>query len=221
MHKTDSELQQAVLQELKWDTRVDETDVGVEVDAGIVTLTGTVDSWAKRLAAQEAAHLVAGVLDVANDIQVKLPGSLARTDTEIAGAVRRALEWNVLVPEQRIRSTVSDGCVTLEGEVDYWTQREDADKAIRNLAGVRVVVNKIEVKPRPVPIDVRKSIEDALERRAEREAKRIDIDVQDGRVILSGTVRSWTERDAVLGAAKGTVGVRSVDDRLRVAPYAA
>ena len=147
MKKTDSEIQQAVLQELKWDTRVEETDVGVEVDAGVVTLTGTVSSWAKRLAAQEAAHRVAGVLDVANDIQVKMSGDLRRTDTDIAHAVRHALEWNVFVPEEHIRSTVADGWVTLEGNVDYWSQREDADEAVRRLAGVRGVTNKIEVTP--------------------------------------------------------------------------
>jgi osmotically-inducible protein OsmY len=219
MKKTDAELQQDVLQELKWDTRVDETEVGVAVNAGIVTLTGTVDSWAKRLAAQQAAHRVAGVLDVANDLQVKLAGSSIRTDTEIAAAVRQALEWNVFVPEARIRTTVSEGCVTLEGDVDYWSQWDDADRAIRHLAGVRAIVNKIEIKPRPVSLDVRKSIEDALQRRAEREAKRIEVELKDGRVILSGTVNSRAEWDAVLGAARGTAGVRGVDDLLRIAPY--
>lgn len=222
MKKTDSEIQQAVLREFKWDTRVEETDVGVEVDAGVVTLTGTVSSWAKRMAAQEAAHRVAGVLDVANDVQVKVPGSPGRTDTDIARAVRQALEWDVFVPEARIRSTVSDGWVTLEGDVDYWSQREDAERAIRNLAGVRGVSSKIEIKPpKVVPYDVRKSIEDALERQAEREAKRIDLDVQDGRVSLSGIVHSWAEKQAVIGAAKGTPGVWSVDDHLRIKPYAA
>src|SRR6266542_2713292 len=130
--KTDSEIQQAVLEELKWDTRVEETDVGVEVDSGVVTLTGTVNSYAKRMAAQEAAHRVGGVLDVANDIQVRVPSMLERTDTEIALAVRRALEWDVQVPDRSIQSTVSDGIVTLEGSVDFWHQREDAERAVRN-----------------------------------------------------------------------------------------
>jgi osmotically-inducible protein OsmY len=221
MKKTGSEIQQAVLQELKWDTRVDETDVGVEVDAGVVTLTGTVSSWAKRLAAQEAAHRVAGVLDVANDVQVKVIGSPGRTDTDIARAARQVLEWDVFVPETRIRSTVSNGWITLEGDVDYWTQREDTEKALRNLGGVRGVTNKIQVKPPTlIPYDVRKSIEDALERQAEREARRIDLDVRDGRVDLSGVVHSWAEKEAVLGAATGTPGVRSVTDHLRVEPFA-
>ena len=222
MNKADSEIQQAVLSELRWDTRVKETDVGVEVDAGVVTLTGTVSSWAKRMAAQEAAHRVSGVLDVANDIQVKVPGSAGRTDTEIASAVRHAFEWDVFVPEARIRTTVSDGWVTFEGDVDYWSQRDAAEKVVRNLTGVRGVSNKIEIKPpKVIPYDVRQSIEEALERRAEREARRISVAVSDGRVTLSGVVRSWAEREAVIGAARGTPGVRSVDDHLRIEPYAA
>src|SRR5687767_1100126 len=150
MKRTDAEIQQAVLRELKWDTRIHETEVGVEVDAGIVTLTGTVSDYGKRFVAQEAAHRVAGVLDVANDIQVKVPGTAGRTDTEIAGAVRHALEWDFRVPDERIQSTVSEGSVTLEGEVDYWSQREDAEKAIRNLACVRGINNRIEIKPSDV-----------------------------------------------------------------------
>jgi osmotically-inducible protein OsmY len=222
MMRTDADIQQAVLRELKWDTRVDETDVGVEVDSGVVTLTGTVDGWGKRLAAQEAAHRVIGVLDVANDIQVKVPGTAGRTDTEIARAVRQALEWDIFVPESRIRSTVSGGQVTLEGEVEFWSQRDDAEKAVRNLLGVRHVANLITIKPPQVlPSDVRKSIRDALERHADREAERIDLSVQDGRVSLSGVVHSWTEREAVVGAARGTPGVRSIDDHLRIRPVAA
>jgi len=219
MKRSDPEIQQRVLSELKWDTRVEDTDVGVEVDAGIVTLTGTVSSWAKKVAAHEAAHRVAGVLDVANSITVKVPG--IRTDTEIASAVRHALEWDVFVPDERIRSTVSRGWVTLEGDVDFWNQREDAERAVRNLSGVCAVSNKIEVKPStvlPIPYDVRRSIEEALERQAEHEARRIDLQVHDGRVAVSGTVHSWAEKRAVIGAAKGTPGVRNVEDHLRIQP---
>jgi osmotically-inducible protein OsmY len=215
--KTDSEIQQDVLRELRWDTRVDETDVGVEVDSGIVTLTGTVSSWAKRVAAQEAAHRVRGVLDVADDIQVKVPGTPGLTDAEIARSVRQALEWDVFIPDEGVRSTVTNGTVTLEGDVDYGHQRHDAERAVRNLAGVRSVVNRILVKPpRVAPQEVRRTIEQALERRAEREAQRIDIQVHDGRVSLHGTVRSWSEREAVVGAAQGTTGVREVENHLRI-----
>jgi osmotically-inducible protein OsmY len=217
--KTDTQLHRDVLEELRWDSRVDETEVGVEVDAGVVTLTGTVTSWAKRLAAQEAVRRVIGVLDVANDIKVKVPGSQARTDTEIAQAVRRALEWDVYVPDEKIASTVADGWVTLEGAVDSWSQRADAERAVRNLTGVKAVINKITVTAaKPVTQDVRKAIEQALERRAEREAKRIQIDVRDGVATLTGSVHSWAERKSVVAAARFTPCVRNVEDHLRIEP---
>src|SRR6266508_6508750 len=160
--KTDAEIQQDVIRELKWDPRVEETEVGVEVDNGIVTLTGTVSSWAKRIAAQEAAHRVFGVLDVANDITVKLPGSLTRNDTDLAQAVRHALKWDVMVPDERITSTVSKGWVTLDGTVDSWSQREDAERAVRNLTGIGGVTNRITVvSPAVSAGDVHKAIEEA------------------------------------------------------------
>ena len=223
MFTSDSEIQQAVLRELKWDTRVEETEVGVEVDSGVVTLTGTVSSFGKRIAAQEAAHRVGAVLDVANDISVKVPGTSGPNDTELAAAVRRALEWDVFVPEKRIRSTVSAGWVTLDGDVDYWSQREDAQRVIGNLTGIRGLTNKIEVVPlkgQAIPNEVKRAIEHALERHALREAKHIEIDMKDGRVVVSGVVHSWREKDAVIGAAKGTVGVRGIEDHLRIEPYA-
>src|SRR6266545_5446209 len=159
IRKSDTQIHHDVLEELKWDSRVDETEVGVQVAGGVVTLTGTVTSWAKRVAAQEAARRVMGVLDVANDTQVKVPGTLGRTDTEIAQAVRRALEWDVFVPNEKITSTVTDGWVTLAGQVERSSQREDAERAIRNLTGVKVVVNNITVTPaKPVVGDVRKAI---------------------------------------------------------------
>ena len=222
MAKTDSQIQQEVLRELRFDPRVEDTEVGVEVDRGIVTLTGTVSSWAKRLAAQDAAHRVVGVLDVANDVQVKLPGSSARTDTEIAQAVRRALEWDVLVPHDRIRSTVSNGWVTLAGNVDTWTEREDADRAVRNLVGVRGVSDTMTVSfgKTVQPETVREAIEDALERRAEREAKRIRVEVTpEGIVKLTGQVRSWADRRALVGAARFAPGVREVEDQLQISPW--
>ena len=218
--KSDAQLQRDLLHELKWDPRVEEMDVRVDVNDGVVTLTGTVSSWAKRHAAQEAAHRVAGVLDVANDIEVKVPGRLLRTDTDIALAVRETLTWDVFVPDQRIQSTVSDGSVTLEGTVDLPSEREDAERAVRNLAGVRRVINKIAVGIRPTTtsLEVRAAIEAALERRAQREAHRIRVDVQRGWVSLSGRVRSWEEKQAVLGAARDTPGVEGVDDGLLIDP---
>jgi osmotically-inducible protein OsmY len=217
--KRDSEIQQAVIRELRWDTRVDETDVGVEVDASVVTLTGTVDSYLKRMAAQDAAHRVFGVLDVANDIRVHIPGQQGRTDTEIAQAVRRALEWHTEVPHERIRTSVSAGRVTLEGSVDHWYERENAELAVRHLSGVHGVDNQILVTPSTIASGiVRSEIEEALERRADRAAKHIGVSVDDGRVVLTGTVRSWPEKRAVLGAARFTTGVRDVVDHLQIVP---
>jgi osmotically-inducible protein OsmY len=219
IRKTDSQIKRDVLEELQWDTRVKQTDVGVEVNTGVVTLTGTVDSWTARLAAQEASHRVSGVLDVANDIQVKLPGSYERNDTDIAKTVRTALEWDVLVPHERIRTTISNGIVTLEGKVDFWSQYDDAARCVRNLTGVREVKNLITVEP-PVPglspQVVRKTIDQALERHAEHAAKHIQIAITHGRVILSGDVPSWAERNAVEEAVRGTPGVRKVDNQLRI-----
>jgi osmotically-inducible protein OsmY len=217
--KTDSQIHRDILEELKWDTRVKETDVGVEVHSGVVTLTGTVDSWAARLAAQEAAHRVSGVLDVANDIEVKLPGSDERDDTDVAKAVRAALEWDVLVSHERIRTTVAKGIVTLEGKVDFWSQYDDAARCVRNLAGVREVKNLITVEPAAPavsPQTVRQAIEGALERSAEHAAKHIHVAMADGKVILSGRVPTWGERFAAEQAVRGTPGVREVDNQVHI-----
>ncbi len=217
--KTDTQIHHDVLEELKWDSRVDTTEVGVEVDRGVVTLTGTVAVWAKRVAAEEAARRVIDVLDVANNIKVKIPGGLTRTDTEIAQAVRLALEWDVFVPNDKITSSISDGWVTLDGAVERWSQRQDAERAVRNLAGVKGVVNRITVvEAEPVTQDVRTAIEDALERRAEREARRIRVDVHDGIATLTGSVHSWAERKSVVAAARFTPGVLDVEDHLRTEP---
>lgn len=217
--KTDRQIHEAVLQELRWDTQVDETDVGVEVDNGVVTLSGTVGSYAKKMEAQEAAHRVAGVLDVANDIQVKLPGTHAPDDTDIAHAVRRALEWDEFVDHEKITSTVMSGFVTLDGNVPFLINRTHAERAVRNLTGVRGVINKLVVSaPKLAPDIVRHSIEVALERRAEREADRITVEISDGTVSLIGRVHNWHERQAVLGAVSHAPGVRRVEDHLRVDP---
>jgi osmotically-inducible protein OsmY len=219
--KSDAQVQQEVIHELKYDTRVEETDVGVEVDDGIVTLTGTVSNHAKRVAAEEAAHRVHGVLDVANDIEVRVPGRARRSDTDLAHSMRQVLEWHPHVPHERIETTVSNGWVTLDGVVDYWSQREAAERAVLRLAGVHGVVNRLTVKVNRVDReDVRQSIEEALERRAEREARDLQVDVDDdGMVSLSGSVRSWREKRAIVGAAGHAPGVRSIEDHIRVDPY--
>lgn len=216
--KTDAQIQQDVLNELKWDTRVEPTDVGVEVHGAVVTLTGTVSSWAEKVAAEEAAHRVSGVLDVANDMIVKIPSTIERDDTQIAAAVRAALRWDVFVPDDRIQSTVTGGFVTLKGQVDTYAQRDDAARAVRNLSGVRGVLNQIGVNRAEVTPDIlRGAIQDALERHADRDAAKIQIDVEGGHVTLYGDVHSWTERQAVIGAVTGTRGVADVLDRMRIA----
>ncbi len=219
-YKTDAEIKQEVERELRWDTRVSETEVGVTVNKAVITLTGTIDSYAKKLAAQEAAHRVHGVLDVANDLQVKLPGTITRNDTEIAQAIRRSLEWDALVPDSRIQSTVINGWVTLTGTVDNMREREDAERVVRYLLGVRGVYNKLVVLEQTVePNEVRTVIEDALERRADRAAKHIDVAVAEGAVTLTGTVRNWAEKRAILGAVSHSPGIAVVRDHLRVDPY--
>jgi len=215
--KTDAEIQRAVVHELTWDPQVDIANVGVSVIDGVVTLSGIATSYATRHAAQEAAHRVLGVLDVANDLEVVLPGAMERTDTDIAEAVRHALIWDVLVPHQRIRTTVSNGWVTIEGTVDQAYQRAAAEGAVGNLTGVRGVTNLIQVSTSsPDPDDVRHQIEDALERRAEDAAKRIHVTVVGAKAILSGEVSSWPERTAVLHAAQQAPGISDVESQIRV-----
>lgn len=218
--KSDTQIQLDVLRELRWDTRVKPTEIGVEVDKGVVTLTGTVDNYAKKVAAREAAHRVVGVLDVADTIEVQIPSMLARSDTDLARAVRNALEWDVFIPDTKIRSTVSNGWVTLEGEVEYLLDRDEAESAVRRLQGVRGVTNDITVAAKKIDAaKVRRAIEDTLQRRAEREADRIDVEVSEGKVTLDGRVNSWPEKQAILESVRHAPGVRFVDANLRIEPY--
>jgi osmotically-inducible protein OsmY len=143
--KSDAQIQQDVASELSWDTRIQHTNVVVEVHDGVVALGGTLSDYIQKMAAQEAAYRVAGVLDIVNHISVHLPDKFERSDTDIAQAVRHVLEWDVVVPDTHIRSMTANGWVTLEGEVDTWHEREAAGRAVRNLAGVRGLINKLEV----------------------------------------------------------------------------
>ena len=215
VYKSEQALRTDVVRELEWDSRVDAANIGVTASQRVVTLTGRARSYAEKIAAQRAAHRVPGVLDVANDIQVLAAEEMRRTDTEVAKAVRHTLEWDVLVPDQRIASTVTDGCVTLEGTVDLLRECHDAERAVRGLTGVRELHNKLVVETREVdPATVRRAIEAALERHACHEAKRIVVGVEAGVVTLSGEVDSWAEKRAVLGLVSHTPGVRAVHDRL-------
>jgi osmotically-inducible protein OsmY len=218
--RSDEQIQADVLAELRWDSRVNAAHVGVTVDKGAVTLTGLVGSFSEKWAAQRAAHRIADVLDVANDLRVKIAESSARTDTEIAQAVRQALEWDALVTDERIRSTVSDGQVTLEGEVASLQEREEAERAIRHLTGVREVTNKLTVSTQSEapPEEVKKMIVKALERLAADEADKIQVAVNDGEVILSGSVHSWEEKEAITNVARCAPGIQIIKNRIQVDP---
>jgi len=214
-------IRQNVQQELHWDSRVDDSEVGVAVHEGVVTLTGTVASYAAKQAAAEAAHRVMDVLDVANDLMVKAPGGGVHSDTDIAQAVRRTLEWDTLVPHEHIQSTVSNGWVTLTGTVGHRSQSEDAERAVRYLWGVSGVTNQIVISAPPVaPGVVQAAIEQALERRAARKAQRIGVEVTADTVRLTGRVRSWWEKQAVVGAARHAPGIHAVSDELIIDPLA-
>jgi osmotically-inducible protein OsmY len=218
--KPDSQIKSDVLSELKWDTAVDETEVGVQVKNGVVTLTGTIGALAKKLAAIDAAHRVFGVLDVVDDMKVSVPSFWERTDQDIAAAVRHALEWDVTVPDEQIKSTVKGGVVTLEGTVQTWSARQSAEIAVQRLMGVRNVVNRISIPTVTVSaFAIKNDIEEALERQTAREARRLDVSVHDGTVTISGAVRSWGEKNAVERVAWATPGVRRLEDRTTVDPY--
>jgi len=210
----DEQIQRDVLAELKWDARVLPNEIGVAVKDGIVTLTGWVDSYSKKWAAEEAAHRVRNVKAVANDIEVRLSGADERTDADIAAAAVRAIEWDAFVPIDKIDVTVSKGWVTLKGEVEWQYQKQDAERVVRRLTGVKGVTNLIVVKPRVTPSDLKQKIEQALVRSAETDAQRITVEVQGSKVILKGTVRSWAEREEAERTAWLAPGVTAVENRI-------
>jgi osmotically-inducible protein OsmY len=219
--KSAEEIQHAVLRELAWDTRVEVAEVGVEVTEGVVTLTGLVSSYGEKVAAQEAAHRVAGVHDVVNAIEVKALGAKARSDVELAHMARHVLEWDVLVPDEGITLTVDNGWITLDGTVNMWAQRDEVERAIQHLAGVQGITNLITVEaPDLKSQDIRLAIQEALWRRATREANHIEVDVENGQVTLSGRVQSNEEKRAILGTIRHAPGVRVIHDQLRISPPA-
>jgi osmotically-inducible protein OsmY len=214
---TDEQIQREVLAELSWEPRIRPNEIGVVVKDGVVTLTGWVDSYTKRWAAEEAAHRVRGVKAVANEIEVRLPGAAERTDTDIAAAAVHALRADVFVPADKIDVTVSKGFVTLRGTVDWQFQKEDAEKVIRRLPGVKGVLNSLTVKPPMTPSDLKKKIEEALVRSAQTDAARITVEVHGSKVILRGIVRSWAEKQEAERTAWSAPGVTEVDNRITVA----
>jgi osmotically-inducible protein OsmY len=217
--KNNAQLQNDVRLELAWDPRVDDKNVNVVVTGGVATLNGTVPTFADRLAAERAAERVFGIRAVANELAVAVPLHFERSDTDIAHAVVNALSWDVEVPDTRIKSSVSNGVVRLDGDVDYRYQREAASKAVHNLSGVKEVINAITVMPKSVsPSDVSQGIKQALERRADRTADRINVQAVGGVVTLSGSVASIGDRRAAEGAAWSAPGVAEVQDELAISP---
>lgn len=215
--RTDTQLQTDVLAELEWNPQVHPNEVGVSVEKGIVTLSGRVDSYAKRWAAERAALRVTGVKAVANDLEVRLPFAAERTDADLARAVIDRLAWDVEIPSQGIQVTVSHGWVTLSGQVDYAFQHDAAARAIRHLAGIVGVSNQIMVRQTgPVAGDVKQRIERALVRNAETDADHIKVTVSGSKATLRGTVRSWAERRAAEASARYAPGITEVDDQIIV-----
>ena len=214
--KTDNQLLDDIQSELAWDPSFNAADVGVIVKDGVATLTGHLSTYAEKYAVERAVQRVHGVKALAVELSVKLPFDHERTDAEIAMATERALEWNVLVPEDKIRPMVEKGWITLSGQVEWEYQRRAAESAVRNLMGVKGVSNLVNVTPKVRPADVEKKIHDALARQAEREARQLAITVDGSQVTLRGKVHSWAERNAVQGAAWAAPGVSLVVNDLAV-----
>lgn len=217
--RTDEQLQREVLDELKWDARVHPNEIGVSVKDGVVTLSGSVDAYTKEWAAEEIALRVRGVKAVANDLEVRLPSFAERSDADLAAAAVHALEWDAFVPIERLEVSVTKGKITLRGEVDWGYQKQDAERVVRRLAGVRSVNNFLTVHPltKVWPAEVKQKIEAALVRTAQLDAQHIKVEAHNGRVILRGAVHAWAEKDEAERVAWSAPGVTEVDNHITIA----
>jgi osmotically-inducible protein OsmY len=215
--KSDTELKRDVLAELKYEPSVNVTDIGVLVNDGAVTLNGYATSYGEKWDAVRAAKRVAGVKAIADDIDVKLPGSSRRTDGDIAAAAANQIGWFTTIPAGIIEVTVREGWITLEGEVEWWYQKEAAESAVRYLAGVKGVTNLITIKPKVAPAEVQTAIKSAFERNALLDATKIQVETFGNKVVLRGKVRNHAEREEAERAAWSAPGVFSVDNKLKVA----
>jgi len=216
--KTDAQLQQDVIAELAWEPAVKATQIGVEARNGIVTLAGHVDSYAEKWHAEQAAQRVTGVMGVAVEIDVQLPGLSKRTDADIARSASNVLEWTTNLPRGAVKVLSENGWLTLSGDVEWDYQRRLAKGAVQNLFGVVGVSDSIVVKPRASTVAVRSGIESALQRRAQDDAQQVQVDIDGGDVTLSGTVHSWSERELATRSAWSAPGVRTVVNNISIAP---
>lgn len=214
--RKDRDIQNDILDELKWDPAVDVTDVGVSVVDGAVTLTGTVRTFPERWAAERAAKRVRGVVAVAENIKVSLDPMYVRDDSELAKRIAHVLEWDPAVPHERIQAEVRDGAVVLNGEVNWHFQREVAETHVARISGVKTVTNHLVVVHRVTQPEIKKEIVRALHRNADLEASHLNIDVKDGRVRLSGKVKALYEKELVKNAVWSAPGVVAIEDELRI-----
>lgn len=214
--RTDLSIKEDVLDELEWQPSIDETQIGVVVNDGIVTLSGTVDSYQKKREAEKAAKSVAGVKAVAEDIVVKYGTTSQKSDTEIAAAAVNALKWNISVPENKIDVKVEDGWIYLSGEVMWAFEKNAAKKAVQNLTGVKYVVNNVTLKNTIDASDIKDKIKKAFERSADIDAKEITVKTEGHTVKLTGKVHSLKEKDDARNTAYYAPGVWTVDNELEV-----
>jgi osmotically-inducible protein OsmY len=216
--KSDSEIERDVKEELKWNPDLDSTDIAVSVKKGVVSLTGFVKSYLDRYEAEAAAKRVAGVVGVANDIEVRLPSVDERPDPDIARDAVSSLKTQLPFSSEHIKVIVKNGWVTLEGQVEWQYQKNTAESAVRRIKGVKGVINSILLKPQAEPTEIKNKIMDAFKRNAEVDATRIQVETNGSEVILKGSVRSWIEREEAERVAWSAPGVTRVEDRIVVSP---